>query len=95
MAHDWSGKKSRSFLWATYRLLIPFNLAVLVLKFGSAIWGSLLLGLCLAPLVIVTSEFGQQMGALMNRHRLRTAAWVLLVLLAVSSVPGPVFASSW
>ncbi len=94
MAHDWPGKKSRSFLWATYLLLIPFNLAVLVYRFGGVIWGSLLLGLCLAPLVVAGSELGQRLGGMMDRHRLRTAALVLLWVLAVVSVLGPVFAGS-
>lgn len=91
MAHDWPARKSRSFLWATYLLLIPFNLAVLVYRFGHGIWGSLLLGLCLAPLVLAGSEAGQRVGGMMNRHRLRSTALVLLLLLALASVLGPLF----
>ncbi len=89
MAHDWSSKKSRSFLWLTYLLLIPFNLLLLVYRFGDEIWGSLLLGLCLAPLVVAGSEAGMRLGAMMSRQRLRLAALVLLLLLAVASILGP------
>ena len=89
LAHDWPGKRSRSFLWATYLLLIPFNLLVLVYRFGDGIFGSLLVGLFLAPLVVVASEFGQRVGALMSRHRLRTAAQLLLLFLALVSMLGP------
>jgi uncharacterized protein len=90
MAHDWPAKKSRAFLWATFMMLIPFNLSLLVYKFGSGIWGSLLLGLCLAPLIIAGSELGQRVGGLMNRYRLRSAALLLLLLLALVSILGPV-----
>lgn len=89
MAHDWSSKKSRSFLWLTYLLLIPFNLAVLVYRFGNEIWGSLILGLCLAPLVVIGSEAGMRLGAMMSRQRLRSAALMLLFLLAMTSILGP------
>jgi len=94
MAHDWSSKKSRSFLWLTYLILIPFNLVVLAYRFGNEIWGSLLLGLCLAPLVVVGSEAGMRLGALMSRERLRSAAFVLLFLLAVASILGPLLDTS-
>lgn len=94
MAHDWSSKKSRSFLWLTYLVLIPFNLAVLVYRFGDVIWGALLIGLCLAPLVVAGSEAGMRLGGLMSRDRLRTAAFVLLLLLAMGSVLGPLLQSA-
>lgn len=94
MAHDWPGKVSRSFLWATYLLLIPFNLAVLLYRFGDGMLYSLLLGLCFAPLVVGASELGQRVGAKINRHRLRAVAMVLLLLLALSSMLGPVLSAS-
>ncbi len=94
MAHDWSSKKSRSFLWLTYLMLIPFNLAVLIYKFGDKMWGPLLLGLCLAPLVVAGSEAGMRVGALMSRQRLRVAAFVLLLLLALGSLLGPMLGGS-
>lgn len=89
MAHDWPAKKSRSFLWATFLMLVPFNLALLVYRFPGEIWGSLLLGLCLAPLVLVGSELGLRAGALMNRHRLRVVAFMILLILALVSILGP------
>lgn len=89
MAHDWPAKKSRAFLWATFMMLIPFNLVLLVIKFGSGMWGSCLIGLCLSPLVVLGSELGQRVGELMNRHRLRSAALLLLLVLALVSILGP------
>ncbi len=89
MAHDWPAKKARSFLWGTFVLLIPFNLLLLVYKFGNEIGWALLLGLCLAPLVVAGSELGQRIGGLMNRHRLRTVALGFLLILALVSVFGP------
>ncbi len=89
MAHDWPAKKARAFLWATFLMLAPVNAALLVYKFGSEMWGPTLLGICLAPLVVVGSEAGMRAGALMSRHRLRAAAFGLLLLLALVSVLGP------
>ncbi|GAB4187925.1 MAG: sulfite exporter TauE/SafE family protein [Phycisphaeraceae bacterium] len=91
MAHDWPGRKSRSFLWATFLMLTPFNLGVLVYRFGGEIWVSLGVGLCLAPLIIIGSELGQRLGGMMNRHRLRSTTMLMLLLLAVMSVVGPLF----
>ncbi len=90
MAHDWPAKKSRSFLWATFLMLVPFNLTLLVYRFPDEVWGPMLLGLCLAPLTLAGSELGLRLGGLMNRHRLRAVALGLLVVLALSSILGPV-----
>jgi len=91
MAHNWPAKKSRSFLWATFILLVPFNTAWLLYQFPDALWGSLLLGLCLAPVVLVAAEVGQRAGGLMNRQRLQQAALGLLLLLAAASILEPIF----
>ena len=89
MAHDWPARKSRSFLWASFLLLIPFNAAVLLYRFPGKLWWAMLLGLCLAPVVLAGAELGQRLGGLMNRQKLRTAAFGLLLLLAVISILGP------
>ncbi len=90
MAHDWPAKKARAFLWATFLLLTPVNAALLVYKFGGAMWAPLALGLCLSPLVVIGSEAGMRAGALMSRQHLRRAAFGLLLLLALASVLGPI-----
>jgi len=89
MAHDWPTKKSRAFLWATFLMLTPVNALLLVYGFGAGIGWWLAFGLCLSPLVVVGSEVGMRAGALMSRHRLRAAAFGLLLLLALVSVLGP------
>ncbi len=89
MAHDWPAKKARAFLWATFLMLSPVNTVLLVWKFGGGIWGPVLLGLCLAPLVVLGSEAGMRAGGLMSRQRLRAAAFGLLLLLALASLLGP------
>jgi uncharacterized protein len=55
MAHDWPAKKSRAFLWATFLMLSPVNALLLVYEFGGEMWWWMLLGLSLAPLVVVGS----------------------------------------
>jgi len=90
MAHDWPAKQARAFLWATFLMLTPVNAVLLAWKFGGGIWGPVLLGLCLAPLVVLGSEAGMRAGALMSRQRLRVAAFGLLLLLALASLLGPV-----
>jgi uncharacterized protein len=94
MAHDWPAKKARAFLWATFLMLAPINAALLVYKFGNAMWGPMLLGLCLAPLVVIGSEAGMRVGGLMSRHHLRSAAFGLLLILALVSILGPWFAAA-
>jgi len=94
MAHDWPAKKSRAFLWATFLMLTPVNAALLAYGFGAGIGWWLAYGLCLAPLVVVGSEIGLRAGALMSRHRLRAAAFGLLLLLAVVSMLGPILSTA-
>ena len=94
MAHDWPAKRARAFLWATFLMLVPVNAGLLVWKFGGGMGWPMLLGLCLAPLVVVGSEAGMRAGGLMSRQRLRVAAFGLLVLLALGSLLGPLFSAT-
>ncbi len=94
MAHDWPAKKARAFLWATFLTLAPFNAVLLVYKFGAGMWWPMLLGLCLAPLVVIGSEVGMRVGGLMSRQRLRAAAFGLLLVLALASILGPLLGAS-
>ena len=89
MAHDWPARKSRSFLWASFLMLIPLNMTMLQVRFHGRLWGAMLIGLCLTPVVVVAAELGQRLGGLMNRRRLRAVALTLLLLLAVASILGP------
>ena len=75
-------------------MLSPVNALLLAYGFGVGIWWWLLFGLCLAPLVIAGSEVGMRVGALMSRHRLRAAAFALLLLLALVSVLGPLLGTA-
>ncbi len=90
MAHDWPSKKSRAYLWATFLMLTPINLSLLVYRFPDQTLHALLIGLFLCPLMLIGSEIGLWTGGRMNRQRLRTAALSLLLILAVISVLGPI-----
>lgn len=89
MAHDWPSRTSRAFLWLTFLLLIPPQSAAMVYLFGWPIAYALGLGVAAAPLVILGARLGQTLGEKLNRRRLRVVALLLLLIIALTSVVGP------
>jgi uncharacterized membrane protein YfcA len=89
MAHDWSAKQSRAFLWSTFLLGLPLNFALLAWTFGRPLVANFLLGLVYSPVVLVAATVGSRLGDRLNRQRLRTVAFCFLVAIAIVSIIGP------
>jgi len=89
MAHDWPSRASRAYLWVTFLLLMPPQTALLVWQFGWPVAYAVGLGLAAAPLVIVGATLGEKLGERLDRRRLRRAAFALLLIIALSSILGP------
>jgi uncharacterized membrane protein YfcA len=91
MAHDWPNQRSRTLMWCTFALMVPWQLAVAYHRFGSPVLFSALLGLAYSPLVILATMLGTQLGNRMSQNRLRLAAYTVLVGVGVVSLIGPAF----
>ena len=90
MAHDWSTRKTRGFLFAFFAMANPVQIILLSLTFGTSVLWSVVLGIAFLPLVYVGSSIGLPIGNSMSKERLRQLAFLLLLVIGISSVV-PVF----
>jgi hypothetical protein len=90
VAHDWPGKRSRLFLWASFWATMPLQLGVLVVLF-EPVEQALLIGVGFAtlPAALVGMAGGLWVGHRIPRRQLRWMMIGLLVVLGVSSLIGP------
>jgi hypothetical protein len=86
MAHNWSGKRVRGFLFAAFGMTIPVQLALLTSTFGTSILWDILLGLACYPLVYVGTQIGLRIGHTVNREKLTIIAYALLLATGLSAV---------
>jgi uncharacterized membrane protein YfcA len=86
MAHDWPGERMKGFLFAAFGLTIPVQLALLTSTFGWSILTDVLFGLACFPLVYSGSLIGLRIGRPLNRERLKTVAYALLLATGVSAI---------
>lgn len=89
LAHDWPSHKARQYLWASFWVLMPIYLTVLLIMFG---WGELKymgLGVATLPVVLLGTAGGLWIGHRIPKRQLRWAMVGLLVVLGVVSVAGP------
>lgn len=90
MAHDWSPRKTRGFLFAVFATTIPIQIALLWWTFGGSILWMVGLGIALFPVVYLGTTIGLPIGNRMAKPRLRAIAYSILLLIGISSV-----ASAW
>jgi uncharacterized protein len=86
MAHNWSTRKTRGFLFAVFATSIPVQIVLLALTFGPSILWSVALGIAFFPLVYLGTAVGLPLGNRMGTHRLRTIAYAILLVIGVSAV---------
>lgn len=89
MAHDWPSRKSRAFLWVMMGQIMPAQMALYVWWFGVEVAWAALLGFAYLPVAVAGALLGAKLGAKLSRQRLRVAAFVLLIMLALASIIGP------
>ncbi len=88
MAHRWPNEKYRSFLWAQFLVLMPIALCILIYKFGTSILTGMATGFICTPFIILAATLGARTGTKLSIERLRLIAYVLLYILAISSIVG-------
>jgi uncharacterized membrane protein YfcA len=91
MAHNWSSEKTRSFLFAVFLVSAPIQIALLYLAFGPDILKGVLAGALLTPAVFLGSKVGIPLGNRMPKAVLRNMAYLVLVIIGLSSIFQQVF----
>ena len=89
VAHDWPALKARVFLWATFFILMPVAMLTLGLIYGRTAWLAIGWGFALVPAVLAGTWVGLWIGHQIPKRELRWAMVGLLVVLAVTSIVGP------
>ncbi len=84
MAHNWSTKKNRGFLFAVFSTSIPFQLALLCVMFGVDMLWNIVIGTAFLPLVYLGLKIGMPIGNRMSKTTLRRVA--LFILLVIGTV---------
>jgi uncharacterized membrane protein YfcA len=89
MAHRWSNRQTRAFLFSLFMLAGPVQVVLLYYSFGQEILWPMLAGLALTPVVAAGSAVGMRLGDSLSRNRLRQFAFGLLWVIALSSILAP------
>ena len=89
MAHNWSAKKSRAFMFFVFLAgLIPQGL-LLWYEFGDLVIQPALIGVLGAFITVIGSQIGLKIGHGFSKARLRTIVFSLLIFIAVSAMLTP------
>lgn len=86
MAHDWSSGRTRAFLFASFVLLVPVQLAVMTFTFGREVLHGALLGAALSPAVFFGALLGLRVGSRFSKRVLKRVAFLLLLAIAVNAM---------
>ena len=89
MAHNWTNRQIRSFLFASFLASAPINAAVLYFVLGDSIFTPMLYGLAFSPLIAFGSHLGVKLGHAFSPERLRTIAFFILALSSGASIGAP------
>lgn len=86
LAHQWSNQKMRGTLIAFSLIFVPFQLALMLVSFGSEMFNPILKAVVLSPIVLLGTWIGLKIGEKISQEHLRIYMQVLLLLIAVASV---------
>jgi len=93
LAHGWSNEKMRVTALAFSLVFVPFQVGLMVLGFGVPILESLWKTTLLTPVILLGSWVGLRIGDGFSKDNLRLYMRLLLLVIAVSSVLGPLLSS--
>ena len=86
MAHPWSNRTTRAFLYAVFMTTIPVGLALWFAVRGQPVlWGALA-GALMFPVVMLGSAVGLRIGDRWSKPLLRRIVYGLLIVIAVSAI---------
>ncbi|MEM9753790.1 MAG: sulfite exporter TauE/SafE family protein [Planctomycetota bacterium] len=91
-AHDWPTRRTRAFLWLTFLLLTPPQLAWMLLRFGHSLLIPIAVGLATTPLVIFAGRLGSNAGDRLSRQQLRRVGYAGLTVIGLISLASPLLA---
>ena len=86
LAHDWSTKKTRGFLFAAFALTLPVQMPLMYMTFGSEIIVISKGALYYVPAVLLGTYIGLPLGHAINKSLLRRLVQVILLLMGLSAV---------
>ncbi len=86
MAHNWSSKKTRGFLFAIFATSIPLQLILLTMTFGTSILKSIVIGIAFIPLTFVNTAIGMPIGNRIPKEKLRNIAYAILLIIGISAI---------
>lgn len=89
MAHDWSTKKSRGFLFTMYMSTLVPAWLLMYWRFGKAVIEPSIMAACSIPFLWVATHLGIRVGSWLGRHRLRTVIIILLIAFGVAGLASP------
>lgn len=81
VSQTWPAERIRGFLFCTFFLLCPFQLAALCVAFGPPAIEGIKLGALMIPAVILGSLLGLPIGKRLDPARVRLIAYVLLLVI--------------
>ncbi len=86
LAHQWSNQKMRGTIIAFSLIFVPFQLALMLVTFGSEMLNPMLKAVVLSPMVLLGTWIGLKIGGKISQEHLRIYMQVLLLFIAVASV---------
>ncbi len=86
MAHSWSTKKTKGFLFAVFALISPLQVIMLGVVFGVDILWNVALGLAFSPVVYLGYRIGLPLGSRMDKTKLRRVALTVLFFTGITAV---------
>ncbi|MDQ1351885.1 MAG: uncharacterized protein QG657_2191 [Acidobacteriota bacterium] len=86
LAHQWSNRKMRGTILAFSLIFVPFQLALMLVTFGSEMFSPILKAVVLSPMVLLGTWIGLKIGERISQDHLRIYMQALLLFIAVSSV---------
>lgn len=91
LAHKWSNQQMRVTVIAFSLLYVPFQLALMLLTFGTVILDPMLKAFLLCPTVLAGTWIGLKIGERISKEHLAVYMQVLLFLIAISAILKPLF----
>lgn len=89
VAQGWPPGRTRGFLFLVFFSSMFPQLALLGATYRGSITTAMLIGVAGAPVVLLGTYLGLQIGKRFSRQRLRTVSFVILAIMAVHEIVGP------
>lgn len=89
VAQGWPPARTRGFLFLVFFSSMFLQLLLLGMAYGRSITAPMLIGVAGAPIVLLGTYLGLQIGRRFSRRRLRAVSFVILAVMAIREIVGP------